>query len=77
MESEGSVQSTPSIFIEEADNLPPVSSVGDFSPQKIASKIAAAASAPAAPLSILNPTKTGDALSSPILSTSKEIVGKP
>ena len=32
MESEGSVQSTPSIFIEEADNLPPVSSVGDFSP---------------------------------------------
>ena len=77
MESENSVQSKSSIFIEEADNLPPISSVGDFSPQKIASKIAAAASAPTAPLSILNPTKIGDAVSSPILSTSKEIVSKP
>ena len=32
MESENSVQSKSSIFIEEADNLPPISSVGDFSP---------------------------------------------
>lgn len=75
MDSEGSVQSTPSIFIEEADNLPLMSSVGDFSPTKIQNKLASGGTGAA--LAMLKPAISGDSIQSPVLSPGKDIATKP